>query len=117
MITDIIRDLFPEAVRSRVWEGDLPTDVDACISIRESRGPHGNYFVKDQMETPIISITVRNPEYGAGYIDIQQCKTLLNSYVDAQVGLSLVGDVQYFGRDDKRRHLWGLTYKAFYVAT
>ena len=114
MIAQQIKDLLPAELRALTYIGNLPTDVDVCIALVEFGGPHGTYFAKDQMDTPYLKVIVRNPSYPAGYDLIERIKKILTSYADAQtLGIVLRGDVNYFGRDDKRRNLWQLTYKIF----
>lgn len=114
MIAQQIKDLLPYELQAHTYIGELPTDVDACIALTEAGGPHGTYFAKDQMDTPYLTVMVRNPLYPEGYSQIKQIKDLLTSYADAQtLGIVLRGDITYFGRDDKRRNMWQLTYKIF----
>ena len=112
MIAERIRDIFPPDFRKQIYIGELPTDKDVCIAISEQGGPHGNYFNRDQLDTPYVKIVARHPQLPQGYNLIQTCKDLLSSYVEADpFGLVLVGDIMYFGRDEKRRNMWQITFK------
>ena len=114
MIAERIRELFPENLKDQVYIGELPTDVDACIAIVESGGPHGNYFNTEQLDTPYVKIVVRHPQFPQGYNFIKACKELLSSYSEPDpFGLVLVGDIMYFGRDEQRRNMWQITFKVF----
>lgn len=114
MLAERIKSLFPDTLQSLVFIGEFPTDVDVCIAITETGGPHGNYFNHDQLDTPYVKISVRHPKFAPGYNLIKACKDLLSSYAEADpFGLVLVGDIMYFGRDDQRRNMWQITFKVF----
>lgn len=114
MIAEQIKELLPYELRKVTYIGELPTDADACVALVESGGPHGTYFAKDRMDTPYLKVVVRDPFYPNGYSRIKQIKDLLTSYADAQtLGIVLRGDITYFGRDDKRRNTWQLTFKIY----
>lgn len=114
MIAEKIKTLLPPELQLITTIGEFPTDSDSCIAITESGGPHGNYFSKQHMDTPIVQLSVRDTDYkrGAAYINI--CKNVLASHTDAQsLGIVLAGDIMYFGRDIKRRNTWQLTFRIF----
>ena len=114
MIAERIKELFPNDYQDKIYIGELPTDINVCVAIVEAGGPHGNYFGKQQLDEPYVKIVVRHPEYPLGYNLIKACKTLLSSYAEIDpFGLVLIGDIMYFGRDEKRRNMWQLTYKVF----
>lgn len=114
MITETIKSLLPESLQKITYIGEFPTDVDNCIVIAEASGPHGQYFAQDMMNTPYIKIGVRNNKYPDGHSLINQCKKVLTGYADAStLGVVLINDIMYFGRDDKRRNVFQLTFKVF----
>lgn len=114
MIAEIIKNLLPQDIQGFTCIGELPTDNDNCVSIAEVGGPHGLYFAKTRLDTPYVKIVVRNSSYSRGYAVIKTIKDLLANYSDHQTfGMILTGDIMYFGRDDKRRNLWQLTFKIF----
>lgn len=114
MIAQVIMNLLPLDLKSNIWIGELPTDIDNCIGLMETGGSHGTYFAKDQLDKPYVKVTVRNTSYEAGYKQIEQIKEVLTSYADASTSIILYGTIQYFGRDDKRRNIFQLTYKVIY---
>ena len=114
MIAEQIKNLLPAEIHDRVTIGELPTDIDSGIALVESGGPHGTYFAHDRMDTPVLKVVVRDNDYRRGYVMIKLCKDILASRADAQtLGIVLVNDIMYFGRDDKRRNMWQLTFKIF----
>lgn len=114
MIAEIIRAILPATMQQKTYIGELPTDVDDCVAIAEQGGPFGTYFAKDKFNTPYAKIVVRNPKYLEGHNDALKIKQVLTSYTNHQeFGLVLVNDILYFGRDDKRRNMFQLTYKVF----
>lgn len=114
MIAETVKELLPYDIQKIVYIGELPTDVDACVALVESGGPHGTYFNKDRMDTPYLKVVVRDPSYPEGYAHINTIKDRLTSYADAQtLGIVLKGDIMYFGRDSKRRNMFQLTFKIF----
>lgn len=116
MIAQQILNLLPPALREIAYVGELPTDLDLCAAISEQGGPHGTYFNKDQLDEPYIKVTVRSSDYLEGYRITSMLKTCLTSYADARLlGIVLVGDIMYFGRDDARRNVWQLTYRVFAI--
>ena len=114
MIAEQIFNLLPPQLQSITYIGDLPTNGSTCMALVEFGGPHGTYFAKDQLDTPYLKVVVRDELYPRGYSLIKLCKDVLTSYADAQtLGIVLVGDIMYFGRDEQRRNLFQLTYKIF----
>lgn len=114
MIAQLIKDLLPINIFDSTYIGELPTDVDNCIAINEYGGPHGTYFAKDQIDTPYITITVRNVSYPVGYENILVCKNVVSCYTDAQLlGVVLLKDITYLGRDEKRRNVFQIMFKVF----
>ena len=114
MIVQLIKDLLPINMFDSTYIGELPTDVDNCIAINEYGGPHGTYFAKDQIDTPYITITVRNVSYPVGYENILVCKNVVSCYTDAQLlGVVLLKDITYLGRDEKRRNVFQIMFKVF----
>ncbi len=114
MIAQLIKDLLPINMFDSTYIGELPTDVDNCIAINEYGGPHGTYFAKDQIDTPYITITVRNVSYPVGYENILVCKNVVSCYTDAQLlGVVLLKDITYLGRDEKRRNVFQIMFKVF----
>lgn len=114
MIAQLIKDLLPINMFDSTYIGELPTDVDNCIAINEYGGPHGTYFAKDQIDTPYITITVRNVSYPVGYENILVCKNVVSCYTDAQLlGIVLLKDITYLGRDEKRRNVFQIMFKVF----
>lgn len=72
------------------------------------------YFSGNRMDTPILKVAVRDIDYLRGYTHIKFCKDVLTGHADAQtLGIVLIGDIIYFGRDDKRRNQWQITFKIF----
>lgn len=114
MIAEYLCNILPRALQEKTYIGELPTDIDNCVAIMEYGGPHGTYFAKDQLDTPYIRILVRNSSYPLGYNDVLQCKAAFTSHTDPQMlSVILTGDIQYLGRDDKRRNVWQLIYKIY----
>lgn len=114
MIAQNVKDLFPNDLQQITYIGEFPTDADVCISLIESGGPHGTYFAKDEMNTPYLKVMVRDPSYPDGYATISAVKDLITSFADARLlGIVLRGDIDYLGRDDKRRNIWQLNYRIF----
>lgn len=114
MIAKVIMNLLPLHLKMDTYIGELPTDVDNCICLTETGGSHGTYFAKDQLDKPYIKVTIRNINFEAGYKQAEQFKEVLTSYADASISIVLYGTIQYFGRDDKRRNIFQLTYKVMY---
>lgn len=114
MIAEIVKAILPADVQHITYIGELPTDVDQCVALTESGGLHGTYFAKDQLNTPYLKVSVRSPKYAEGYSIVAKIKNTLTSYSNHQeFGMVLVGDIMYFGRDDKRRNAFQLTYKIY----
>lgn len=115
MIAEQIKNLLPAIIHPTIYIGELPSDTDdTCIALTEFGGPHGTYFAKNRMDTPYLKIIVRDIDYPRGYAHAKLCKDVLASHADAQtLGIVLVGDIMYFGRDEKRRNMWQLTFKIF----
>lgn len=114
MIAENIKRLLPIELHNVITIGELPTDVDTGIALVESGGPHGTYFSGNRMDTPLLKVVVRDIDYKRGYAYIKLCKDILASHADAKtLGVVLVNDVMYFGRDIKRRNVWQLTFKIF----
>lgn len=114
MIAQNVKDLFPNDLQQITYIGELPTDADVCISLIESGGPHGTYFAKDEMNTPYLKVMVRDPSYPDGYATVSAVKDLITSFADARLlGIVLRGDIDYLGRDDKRRNIFQLNYRIF----
>lgn len=114
MIAENIKQLFPNELQALTYIGEFPTDVDKCIAIAEIGGPHGTYFNKDQLNEPYVKIAVRDPLYPRGYALVDLLKKILASYTDAKtLSIILIKDIMYFGRDDKRRNMWQMTFKVF----
>lgn len=115
MITQTIRELMPLSLQAITYVGEFPTDVDECVALTEVGGPFGTYFNQDKLNTPHLKVAVRAPKYDRAYQLIQLCKEMLTSYADAKtLGIVLIGDIMYLGRDDKRRNHFQLTFKIFY---
>lgn len=116
MISEQVKALLPDELKKITYIGEFPTDVNQCIAITEVGGPHGTYFNKDQLNEPYLKVQVRSPQYSIGYQLINGCKQILTSYADAQLlSIILIGDINYFGRDDRRRNHWELTFKIFAI--
>lgn len=115
MIAEQIKNLLPAVIHPVIYIGELPSDTDdTCIALTEAGGSHATYFAKDRMDTPYLKIAIRDIDYPRGYAHAKLCKDALASYADAQtLGVVLVGDIMYFGRDAKRRNMWQLTFKIF----
>lgn len=114
MIAEQIKQLMPPEFQERTYIGEFPTDVDSCIVLTEVGGPHGTYFSKDQLDEPYLKVAVRDAIYQRGYELINICKRALTSYADAKtLSIILQGDIMYFGRDDKRRNMWQITFKIY----
>mgnify|MGYP003304114642 CR=1 FL=1 len=114
MIAEHVKNLLPAEIHPIITIGELPTDSDSCIAIVESGGPHGTYFSGNRMDTPLLKVVVRDIDYRRGYAYARLCKDVLASHADAQtLGIILVNDIMYFGRDVKRRNMWQLTFKIF----
>lgn len=114
MIAQNVKDLFPNDLQQITYIGEFPTDADVCISLIESGGPHGTYFAKDEMNTPYLKVMVRDPSYPDGYATVSAVKDLITSFADARLlGIVLRGDIDYLGRDDKRRNIFQLNYRIF----
>lgn len=114
MIAEQVKSLLPAEIHSTITIGEPPTDSNSCIALVESGGPHGTYFSGDRMDTPLLKVVVRDIDYRRGYAYIKLCKDILASHADAQtLGIVLINDIMYFGRDNKRRNMWQLTFKIF----
>ena len=114
MIAEYIKNLFDASLQSIITIGELPTDPDCCIALVESGGGHATYFSGNQMDTPLLKVAIRNLDYAQGYAHAMACKNTLASHADAQaLGVVLVGDIMYLGRDAKRRNHFQLTFKIF----
>lgn len=114
MIAEQVKNLLPAVIHNVITIGEFPTDTDSGIALVESGGPHGTYFSGGRMDTPLLKISVRDIDYGRGYAYVKLCKDVLASHADAQtLGIILVGDILYLGRDVKRRNTWQLTFKIF----
>ena len=114
MIAGYVKILLPLKYQQVTYIGELPTDIDTCIALKEIGGGHGTYFAKDQMDTPYLQVYVRCPSYTEGYEMIKQCKNIITSYADAQLlSVVLAKDINYYGRDDKRRNLFSITFKIY----
>ena len=114
MIAEQVKSLLPVIIHDIITIGELPTDSDSCIALIESGGPHGTYFSGNHMDTPILKVVARDIDYQRGYALIKVCKDVLASHADARtLGIVLVGDIMYFGRDVKRRNLFQITFKIF----
>ena len=114
MIAEQVKNLLPPEIHGVITIGELPTDSDSCIALIESGGPHGTYFSGNRMDTPLLKVAVRDIDYRRGYAYAKLCKDLLASHADAQtLGIVLINDIVYFGRDVKRRNMWQLTFKIF----
>lgn len=114
MIAEQIKQLMPTELKAITYIGEMPTDVDSCIVLTEVGGPHGTYFHKDQIDEPYLKVAVRDPIYQRGYELINICKRALSSYADAKtLSIILIGDIMYFGRDDRRRNMWQITFKIY----
>ena len=114
MITEQVKNLLPAEIHSVITIGELPTDTDSGIALVESGGPHGTYFSGNRMDTPLLKVIARDIDYRRGYAYIKLCKDILASHADTQtLGIVLVNDIMYFGRDAKRRNMWQLTFKIF----
>ena len=114
MIAEQVKNLLPPIIHNVITIGEPPTDADSCIALIESGGPHGTYFSGNRMDTPLLKVAVRDIDYARGYAHTKLCKDVLASHADAQtLGIVLVGDIMYFGRDAKRRNLFQLTFKIF----
>lgn len=114
MIAETVKAILPADLQRITYIGEFPTDADLCVALTESGGLHSTYFAKDQLNTPYLKISIRSKKYDEGYLITSQLKTLLTSYSNHQeFGMVLVGDIMYFGRDDKRRNAFQLTYKIY----
>ena len=115
MIAEQVKNLLPALIHPIITIGELPADSDnCCIALVESGGPHGTYFSGNRMDTPLLKVVARDIDYKRGYAHIKLCKDVLASHADAQtLGIVLVNDIMYFGRDAKRRNMWQLTFKIF----
>ncbi len=114
MIAETVKNILPADIQAITYIGELPTDKDNCVALVETGGPHGNYFAKDRFNTPYLKIVIRNKSYAKGYNIISTIKELLSTYTNHQeFGMLLTGDIMYFGRDDKRRNMFQITFKIF----
>ena len=114
MIAEQIKNLLPDVIQGVITIGELPTDTDSGIALVESGGPHGMYFSGGQMDTPLLKVVARDIDFKRGYAHIKLCKDVLTGHADAQtLGIVLINDIMYFGRDAKRRNMWQLTFKIF----
>jgi hypothetical protein len=114
MIAEQVKNLLPAEIHSVITIGEPPTDSDSCIALVESGGPHGTYFSGNRMDIPLLKVVARDIDYKRGYAYIKLCKDILASHADAQtLGIVLVNDIMYFGRDVKRRNMFQLTFKIF----
>lgn len=114
MIAEQVKNLLPPELHNIITIGEPPTDSDSCIALVESGGPHGTYFSGNRMDTPLLKVFVRDIDYLRGYTHIKFCKDILASHADAKtLSIILINDIMYFGRDDKRRNQWQLTFKIF----
>lgn len=114
MIAEQVKNLLPAVIHNVITIGEPPTDSDSCIGLIESGGPHGTYFSGNRMDTPLLKIVARDLDYQRGYAYIKLCKDVLSSHTDAKtLGIVLVGDIMYFGRDSKRRNQFQITFKIF----
>ena len=113
MIAEQILNLLPYNLQNLTYISELPLDVDNCIALVEYGGAHIYYF-KNQMDTPLLKIVVRHNNYEQGYNLIKSYKQILSGYSDGQsLGIVLVEDIMYIGRDNKRRNMFQLTFKIF----
>ena len=114
MIAEQVKNLLPAVIHNIITIGEPPTDSDSCIALIESGGPHGTYFSGNRMDTPLLKVVARDSDYIRGYAHMKLCKDILSSHADAKtLGIILVGDIMYFGRDSERRNMFQLTFKIF----
>lgn len=111
MISNVVRELIPPELQEQTYLGELPVDVDNCIALQEAGGPPDGYFGKANIFKPRLLLIVRNENFDDGARIVKECKKALTSFADARIGIVLIGDTMYFGRDDKRRNMWQLTFK------
>lgn len=114
MIAEQVKNLLPDVIQNVITIGEPPTDADSCIALVESGGSPENYFSSNRMDVPLLKVAIRDMDFRRGYAYTELCKKILAGYAEAQtLGIVLVGDIIYFGRDSKRRNQWQLTFKIF----
>lgn len=117
MISDLvayIKDLFPVGIIGPVTIGDLPETIDTATSIFLFDGsPSTLYFgASESLERPLIRVNCRSTEYLDGLGNCNLIKTKLDKYYDSGIkGIYLVGDINYLGKDVKRRYEFIMTYR------
>lgn len=95
---------------SNVTIGDLPTDLDVCVSLFSLQGTRQSYFGGSHLDIQPIRIVVRDNSYAQGLNTFETIKTLLTNYTNSTILSTHVKYLDaYLGKDDKRRNVWDMT--------
>lgn len=114
MIAEQVKSLLPPEIQAITTIGELPTDSDCCVALTDAGGKHAMYFSRNRMDTPLLKVSVRDIDFFRGFTNIKTCKDVLTGHADAQtLGIVLINDILYLGRDAKRRNQWQLTFKIY----
>ena len=111
MISNTIYELLPQKLKDMSFIGNLPQDIDNCIAIIEDGGKPNIYFHKQYTGQPILKIVVRHLDFDFGQKLTKILKEAFKTYSDADFDMVIITEPLYFGRDDKHRNLWQLTFK------
>lgn len=110
MITKLYNLLLPP-IKDITYIGNLPNDVDNCVALIEDGGKPNIYFHNLYMGQPILKVVVRHISFEEGRQIVKAFKKTFKAYSNAEFDMVLISEPIYFGRDDKHRNVWQLTFK------
>lgn len=98
-----------------VFIGEFPKAAEECVSIwlDENAGSSTFFGQAAEIVRPIIRFMVRSTSYPKANDVSKAIKITLNKFHDAELlGFSLIGTIQYLGRDPDGRHEFRQSYKS-----
>lgn len=115
MIVDKIATLVRElGLETQVFVGDLPAQVDNCITVFHFDGlePQEYIGIEYVLSYPIVRVVVRNLNYSKAIEDMLVIRDKFKRYNDEEIlGMILTGDISYTGKDEKSRTTFMINFK------
>ena len=106
MVERRIKNLFPEALKTTTFIGDLPSaPLNAIAIMLYSGAGNAEYFATGTVCKPIIKIVVRNSSYEQAQQYIEDIKQVLHRHHDDYfISILMQGYPVYLGKDAQKLH-------------
>lgn len=106
MVEQRIKALFPEALESITYIGELPSAPQNVIAIMLYSGAgNAEYFATGTVCKPVIKIVLRNQSYAQAKQYIEEIKEALHRHHDDYfISILMQGYPIYLGKDEQKLH-------------